>query len=99
MKIKLSFPLAIFIFFLGISPSYADGITIGDGAALVLNDASMNLGCSDIVIEDGGTFDVGSGAITRVRHLLILTAGPISPGPDSFLIAWHFFRECMSYCC
>lgn len=59
---------------------YADGITIGNGSNLSLNDASMSLGCLDITIEDGGILDVGSATITRLSNLNIITGGSFIPG-------------------
>ncbi len=79
-KFLLMLTLVASIICFGISPSYADGITIGNGAALVLNDASMNLGCSDIIVESGGTLDVGSGTITKIRQLSIVSGGIYIPG-------------------
>jgi hypothetical protein len=59
----------------GIPSIYAAGITIGNGSTLALNGASMSLGCLDITIEGGGTLDLGSGGITRLKNLNISNGG------------------------
>lgn len=66
--------VASFMLF-GIPSIYAGGITIGNGSSLVLNDASMSLGCLEITIEDGGTLDLGSATITRLKNLNINNGG------------------------
>lgn len=82
MKTKFLLMITLFVSFmlLDISSIYADGITIGNGSSLTLNDASMNLGCLDITIEDGGTLDMGSGTITRLKYLYINSGGIFIPG-------------------
>jgi len=77
--------ITLFVSFmlLDISSIYADGITIGNGSSLTLNDASMNLGCLDIIIEDGGTLDMGSGNIARLNYLYINSGGIFIPGTGS----------------
>jgi hypothetical protein len=66
--------VASFMLF-GIPSINAGGITIGNGSSLALNDASMNLGCLEITIEDGGTLDLGSATITRLKNLTINNGG------------------------
>jgi hypothetical protein len=67
---------AVVSFMLFGNPSiYAGGITIGNGSSLALNDASMSLGCLEITVEDGGTLDLGSASIIRLKKLNISTGG------------------------
>ena len=80
-------PLMLF----GIPSIYADGITIGDGSTLALNDASMNLGCLDITIEDGGTLELVSATITGLKNLYINTGGIFIPGTGAI-----FYCEILS---
>lgn len=61
--------------FIGINPVHAQGITIGDGSELVLNNASLDLGCLNLTIENGGTFNLGSGIIRGLRNLIINSGG------------------------
>jgi hypothetical protein len=64
----------------GIPSIDAYGITIGNGSSLALNDASMNMGCLNITIEDGGTLDLGSAAILQLKNLYINAGGIFIPG-------------------
>lgn len=82
MKIKflIIITLVVSITFFGIPSIYADGITIGNGSSLALNDASMDLGCLNITIEDGGTLDMGSGTISGLKYLFINSGGIFVPG-------------------
>jgi len=82
MKTKFLIILTSAVSFMlfGIPSIYADGITIGNGSSLTLNDASMSLGCLDITIEDGGTLDLGSATITGLKNLYINTGGIFIPG-------------------
>ena len=59
----------------GLPSIYAGGITIGNGSSLALNNASMSVGCLEITIEDGGTLDLGSATITRLKNLNISNGG------------------------
>ena len=73
MKIKflIVISLVFSITLFGISSIYADGITIGKRSSLALNDASIDLGCLNITIEDTGTLDMGSGTISGLKNLYI----------------------------
>ena len=85
MKTKFLFmitSIVLSIFFL--SPCvYADGITIGNGSRLALNDGSIDMGCLNITVEGGGTLDIGSGTISRLRNLVIDSGGTFIPGTGS----------------
>ena len=64
----------------GIPSLYGYGITVGNGSTLALNDAMMNLGCLDMTIEEGGTLDMGTGTIARLKNLHINAGGFFIPG-------------------
>lgn len=74
-KFLLMLTLVVPLMLFGIPTVYANGITIGNGSVLALNDALMDVGCLDITIEEGGTLDMGSGTITRIKNLYINTGG------------------------
>ena len=65
--IKLRFVMVLVILvgaqFYGSNWAFADGLIIHDGATLILNDATLDLNCLDLTIEDGGTLDLGGGAV------------------------------------
>jgi len=85
MKIKflIIITLVVPITLFGIPSIYADGITIGSGSSLAVNDASMDLGCLNITIEDAGTLDMGSGTISGLKYLYINSGGIFIPGTGS----------------
>ena len=82
MKTKFLIILALVVSFmlLGIPFTHADGITIGNGASLALNDASISMGCLDITVENSAILNLGSGNITQLRNLEIETGGIFLPG-------------------
>jgi len=82
--------LVVSFMLFGIPSIYADGITNGNGSTLALNDASMNLGCLDITIENGGTLDMGSGTITRLKNLHINAGGVFIPGTGAIFYCGIF---------
>ena len=85
MKTKFLFmitSIVLSIFFFSTSV-YADGITIGNGSRLTLDDGSIDMGCLNITIEDGGTLDIGSGKISRLKNLVIISGGTFIPGTGS----------------
>lgn len=86
MKIKflIVISLVFSITLFDISSIYADGITIGKRSSLALNDASIDLGCLNITIEDTGTLDMGSGTISGLKNLYIYPGG-IFIGDNGFI--------------
>ena len=85
MKIQLLLITTLSVSFMlfGIPSIYGDGITLEDGSSLALNDASMDLGCLDIAIENGGTLDFGSANITRLKNLYVNAGGIIIVGTST----------------
>jgi hypothetical protein len=73
MKNKLLFStvtlIAVMLF--GTATAYADGIIIGYGSSLLLNDTSMSLSCMDMDVLNGGTLNLGSGTIRQCGNLNI----------------------------
>ena len=63
--------LATLIVFPGSTYTYANGITIGKGTTLTINDSSMSFGCMDIIIQANGTFFFQSGTIITLGQLYI----------------------------
>jgi hypothetical protein len=57
----------------------ADGLMIRAGSRLTLNDATLDLNCRDLTIEDLGTLDLGTGAVRHCEDLLA-NAGAIIVG-------------------
>jgi hypothetical protein len=57
--------------------AFADGLIIHDGATLTLNDATLGLNCLDLTIEDGGTLDLGSGAVEECGVLEVSIDGDL----------------------
>jgi hypothetical protein len=53
----------------------ADGLVIHSGSTLNLNDATLDLNCMDLTIEDGGTLDLGSGRVRRLGALTVSSGG------------------------
>jgi hypothetical protein len=61
--------------FCGSDWAFADGLIIHDGATLTLNDATLDLKCLDLTIEDGGTLDLGGGAVEECGVLEVSSGG------------------------
>lgn len=57
--------------------AFADGLIIHDGATLTLNDATLDLNCLDLTIDDGGIFDLGSGTVEECGVLQINNGGDL----------------------
>ncbi len=57
--------------------AFADGLIIHDGATLTLNDATLDLNCLDLIIEDGGTLDLGTGAVEECGILEVSSDGDL----------------------
>jgi hypothetical protein len=63
--------------FYGSNWAFADGLIILDGATLTLNDATLDLNCLDLIIEDGGTLDLGTGAVEECGILEVSSDGDL----------------------
>ena len=78
---KLRFIMVLVILvgalFYGSNWAFADGLIIHDGAALTLNDATLDLNCLDLIIEDGGTLDLGTGAVEECGILELSSSGDL----------------------
>ncbi len=78
---KLRFVMVLVILFgvqfYGSNWAFADGLIIHDGAALTLNDATLDLNCLDLIIEDGGTLDLGGGAVEECGVLEVSSDGEL----------------------
>lgn len=78
---KLRFIMVLVILvgaqFYGSNWAFADGLIIHDGAALTLNDATLDLNCLDLTIEDGGTLDLGTGAVEECGVLEVSIDGDL----------------------
>lgn len=61
----------------GSKQAFADGLIIRDGATLTLNDATLDLNCLDLTIEDGGTLNLGSGTIAECGPLIVSSGGDL----------------------
>jgi hypothetical protein len=57
--------------------AFADGLIIHDGAALTLNDATLDLNCFELIIEDGGALDLGTGAVEECGVLEVSIDGDL----------------------
>lgn len=55
--------------------AFADGLTIHGGSTLTMNDATLDLNCGDLTIEDFGTLDLGSGRVTQCGALIVTPDG------------------------
>ena len=79
--IKLRFVMVLVILFgaqfYGSNWASADGLIIHDGATLTLNDATLDLNCLDLTIEDGGTLDLGGGAVEECGILEVSSDGDL----------------------
>jgi uncharacterized repeat protein (TIGR02543 family) len=79
--IKLRFVIVLVILvgvqFYGSNWVFADGLIIHDGATLTLNDVTLDLNCLDLIIEDGGTLDLGGGAVEECGVLEVSSGGDL----------------------
>ena len=79
--IKLRFVMVLVILF-GVlfycsNWAFADGLIIHDGATFTLNDATLDLNCLDLAIEDGGTLDLSTGAVEECGILEVSSNGDL----------------------
>ena len=58
------------------SPLYA-GITVSNGASIMMNDGTIVMNCSNIEIESGSTVNVGDGTIESCGDLTIDSGGQL----------------------
>jgi len=55
--------------------AFAGDLIIHSGATLSLNNATADLNCSDLIVEGGGTIDLGSGTVEHCGNLILNTGG------------------------
>ena len=55
--------------------AFADGLTIHGGSTLTLNDATVDLNCRNLTIEDYGTLALGTGTVTQCGALIVTPHG------------------------
>ncbi len=72
----------MFVFFLAVllagNPSaFAGGLIIHDGATLTINGSTLDLNCSDLTVESGGTFDFVSGIVVDCGNLIVDDVGSL----------------------
>lgn len=57
--------------------AFADGLVIHGTSTLTLNDATLDLSCRDLTVEDSGTLDLGSGTVRRLGTLAVIDSGVV----------------------
>ena len=65
----------------GASIAAAGQLSVGNGSAFSLGSASLDLGCSSLIVA--GDFDVGTGSVAQVLDLTIASAGALANGNGS----------------
>src|SRR6056297_2332595 len=60
----------LFFFFYAI-PVSASSIIIGAGKTINLNGQTIIMNCSDLIVKDGGTLNLGQGLIDHCRHFTL----------------------------
>ena len=60
--------------------AFAGDLIIHFGATLSLNNATLDLRCSDLIVEDGGTINLGSGTVERCGNLILNSGGILISG-------------------
>ena len=77
LRFKMVLVLLFGVLFYGSNWAFADGLIIHDGATLTLNDATLDLNCLDLFIEDDGTLDLGGGAVEECGVLEVSSDGDL----------------------
>ena len=77
LKFKMVLVILVGALFYSSNWAFADGLIIHDGATLTLNDATLDLNCLDLTIEDGGTLDLGGGAVEECGILEVSSDGDL----------------------
>lgn len=77
MNLKSLLILIIFgtLFLYNVPCAHAEGISIGDGVNINLDNGVINLNCVDINVKSGGTLNMESGRIEQCRELMIDNGG------------------------
>lgn len=65
--------------FYGIHTTFAD-VTIQSGSTLTINSADLDMNCTDIIVADGGTLDLGSGVVDELGELYVDPEGTLIEG-------------------
>ncbi len=60
------------------SPVFSDGLTIGNGSTLTLNSSTLTLNCSALRVMDGGSLEMGTGAVEYCGNLLVSSGGQVT---------------------
>ncbi len=61
----------------GIHNTFAD-VTVKDGSVLTLNRAILDMNCTDIIVADGGTLDLGNGVVDELGEKTVNPGGAIT---------------------
>lgn len=77
LRFKMVLVLLFGVLFYCSNWAFADGLIIHDGTTLTLNDATLYLNCLDLTIEDGGTLDLGTGAVEESGILEVSIGGDL----------------------
>ncbi len=76
--------VALLLFFavlsFGTLPALAGSIIIHNGATLTPNGSTIDLNCQDLTVEDGGTFNLNSGAVSECGNLIVESGGFLIQG-------------------
>ncbi|MBW1979797.1 MAG: hypothetical protein JRJ12_01105 [Deltaproteobacteria bacterium] len=76
-RFVLALTIGMFSTFFAMVPtlSFANGITVGAGVTMTLNNVSLDLHCQDITIKNGGVLNMASGKIRHTGHLYTESGG------------------------
>ena len=55
-------------------------VTIQNGSTLTVNGANLDMNCSDIIVAEGATLDLGSGVVNDLGELAVDPAGTFIEG-------------------
>jgi hypothetical protein len=74
------------VLLLGILPVYAlDGLIVGPGSTVTVNDATLDMNCLDIRIETQGTLNLDPGTIEDAGEIIVETNGTFNQGTGTIL--------------
>ena len=76
-KFVMVLVILVVVLFYGSNWAFADGLIIHDGTTLTLNDATLDLNCLDLTINDGGTLDLGTGTVEECGILEVNIDGDL----------------------
>lgn len=70
--------------------AFAQSITVGAGSTLSLSNATVDLGCSDLVVA--GTTNLGSAVVSQAVDVSIPTGGTLNGGSSSLAVTGDWSR-------